>query len=80
MIPCATCTGVHYIRREHIFLVLYMSRREFHLKMTQTQQEQMINKIYELVDSHYPSPNLNDVLIEELCMAFEQIMGEPVTV
>ena len=27
LIPCATCTGVHYIRREHIFLVLYMSRQ-----------------------------------------------------
>ena len=61
-------------------MVLYSSRQEFHQKMTQTQREQMINKIYELVDSHYPSPNLNDVLIDELCMAFEQIFPEPVTV
>jgi hypothetical protein len=48
------------------------------MSLTQTQRDQMIEKIYELVDSHYPSPNLNDVLIDELCMAFETIC--PVTV
>lgn len=45
--------------------------------MTQTQRDQMIDKIYEIVDSHYPAPDLNDVLIEELCTAFETIC--PVT-
>jgi len=46
--------------------------------MTQTQQDQMINKIYQLVDSHFPEDEPNDVLIDELCTAFETIC--PVTV
>lgn len=46
--------------------------------MTQDQHDQMIQKIYDLVDSHYPAPDLNDVLIDELCVAFETIC--PVTV
>ena len=46
--------------------------------MTQTQHELMINTIYRLVDSHYQEEP-NDVLIDELCDAFENIMG-PVTV
>jgi len=46
--------------------------------MTQTQHQEMINKIYQLVDSHYQDEP-NDVLIDELCDAFEDIMG-PVTV
>lgn len=32
VLPCDTCRGVHYIRRRQIFLVLYMSRREFPMK------------------------------------------------
>lgn len=47
-------------------------------KMTQTQQDQMINKIYQLVDSHFPEDEPNDDLIDELCTAFETIC--PVTV
>ena len=47
-------------------------------QMTQTQRDQFIQKIYDLVDAHHPSPNLNDDLIEELITAFEDIF--PVTV
>ena len=46
--------------------------------MTQTQQDQMINKIYQLVDSHFPESEPNDELIDQLCDAFETIC--PVTV
>ena len=58
--------------------VLLTSRQEFNQKMTTTQHQEMINKIYQLVDSHYQDEP-NDVLIDELCDAFEDIMG-PVTV
>lgn len=32
-------------------------------------REQLINDIVNIVDEHFPSPNLNDLLIEELCDA-----------
>lgn len=35
-------------------------------------REQLINDIVDIVDSHFPSPNLNDVLIQELCDAVER--------
>ena len=54
--------------------VLLTSRQEFNQKMTTTQHQEMINKIYQLVDSHYQDEP-NDVLIDELCDAFEDIMG-----
>ena len=34
-----------------------------------TTREQMIEDIYNIVDSHYPDPKTNDVMIEELCDA-----------
>lgn len=34
---CDTCKGVHYIGTRQIFLVLYMSRREFHPMLTVTE-------------------------------------------
>jgi hypothetical protein len=45
--------------------------------MTQTQKDQMIEKIYEIVDSHFPKKP-NDILIDELCDAFDALC--PVTV
>ena len=46
-------------------------------KMTQTQKDQMIEKIYEIVDAHFPKKP-NDILIDELCDAFDSLC--PVTV
>lgn len=45
--------------------------------MTQTQKDQMIEKIFEIVDSHFPEKS-NDVLIDELCDAIDSLC--PVTV
>ena len=45
--------------------------------MTQTQKDQMIEKIYEIVDAHFPKKP-NDILIDELCDAFDSLC--PVTV
>lgn len=46
--------------------------------MTEIQHDLMIQKIYDLVDSHYQGDEQNDELIRELCEAFQTIC--PVTV
>jgi len=67
---------VHYHLILNLDPVLLVGSQDLD-QMTQTQKDQMIEKIYEIVDSHFPKKP-NDILIDELCDAFDSLC--PVTV